>query len=392
MSSSFLVLGAGIGGLVAAVALARRGHRVDVVERAPALAPLGAGIILGANATSILAALGIDVTGAGHPLSSLDVLAANGRLLQGMPLADMDAVRGRMLSFHRGELHAALRAALPDGVTLRLGTTVTALEDLGERVRVRTSDGAESEHALVVGADGLRSETRRRVHGDLPLRYAGETCWRAVVPGVSEAGTAGAEVWGVGVRMGVIPLTGGRVYVFLVQVAAPGSDAQPAADATEAVLARFAGLGGPCPSALARMPGVPLLHHDLYELDAPVWGAGRVWLLGDAAHGMTPNQGQGAGMAIEDAAVLAECVGSGALDAVAAHARYVEARHARVRRVQLDSRRLGQVATVQNGLGRALRDLVLPVMPASLAKAQITALVAPGLAIAARIGSPQAAG
>lgn len=384
MPHPFLIVGAGIGGLVAATALARRGHRVDVIERTAELAPVGAGIILGANATAILDALDIDVHGVGLPLASLDVLDATGGVLQGMPLATSPGLRGRMLALHRAELHAKLVEFLPPNVSLRLGTTLVDVTEAADCVHVRFSEGSTGDYALLVGADGLRSETRRRVHGDGPLRYAGETCWRAVVPGV-DVGAAGTETWGRGVRMGVIPLTGGRVYTFLVAVAQEGSPSAP----TDDVLARFAALGGPCAGTLRRMAELGtqlhLLHHDLYELPAPSWGKGRTWLLGDAAHGMTPNQGQGAAMAIEDAGVLALVVGDGVTDPERAHRRYVAERDARVRGVQLDSRRLGEVATVQAAPWRWARDVLLPLVPAALAQSQVERLAAPGVAIAGRL-------
>jgi len=380
----YLLVGAGIGGLVAATALARRGHRVEVVERTPELAPVGAGIILGANATAILDALDLDVHGAGLPLASLDVLNASGGVLQGMPLATSPGLRGRMLAFHRAELHRVLVEFLPVNVTLRLGTQVVEVQESADSVGVRFSDGRAGEYTLLIGADGLRSETRRRVHGDGPLRYAGETCWRAVVPGL-DVGAAGTETWGHGVRMGVIPLSGGRVYTFLVAVAPEGSPGEANGD----VLARFSALGGPCAGALRRMAElgteVHLLQHDLYEVPAPCWGEGRTWLLGDAAHAMTPNQGQGAAMAIEDAAVLALVIGDGLSDPAESHARYVAERDARVRRVQLDSRRLGEVATVQAPALRWARDVLLPLLPTSLAQSQLERLAAPGVAIAGRL-------
>lgn len=385
MPHPYLVVGAGIGGLVAATALARRGHRVEIVERTPELTAVGAGIILGANATAVLDALDIDVRPAGLPLESLDVLNAAGAVIQAMPLASSTGLRGQMLAFHRAELHRVLVEFLPANVTLRLGTQVVDVHESADSVSARFSDGRAGEYTVLVGADGLRSETRRRVHGDVPLHYAGETCWRAVVPGVA-VGAAGTETWGTGVRMGVIPLTGGRVYTFLVAVAPEGSPNQANSD----VLARFAALAGPCALARGGMaalaPGeLHMLHHDLYELPAPCWGKGRTWLLGDAAHAMTPNQGQGAAMAIEDAAVLALVIGDGVSDPAEAHARYVAERDARVRRVQLDSRRLGEVATVQGAFLRAARDLLLPLVPGKLAQSQLERLAAPGIQIAGRL-------
>lgn len=344
------IIGGGIGGLTAAIALARRGHAVALYERAPGFQPVGAGIILGANATAILRGLGVDLS-AGHRLGDLDICGAGGRVLGRLPVG---ALGYEVLSFHRAELHAALVAALPASVALHLG--VEATEE-------------DPEAELVVGADGLRSAVRRRVVGEVAYRYSGETCWRAVVPDVEVDRCT--ESWGAGGRMGVVPLAGRRVYVFLTAVAPEGA---PSPSWPE-LRARYADLGGDCPAVLERMGPELLIHHDLVELEAPCWGTERVWLLGDAAHGMTPNQGQGAAMAIEDAAVLAAVLEQG-------HAAYVAARHDRVREVQLDSRRVGRVASWTNPLARWLRDGLMRLTPERVGVDHYRALVAPGLVIA----------
>lgn len=374
-----LLVGAGIGGLATAIGLARAGHAVTLVERAPAFSAVGAGIILASNATAILGALGVELAGVGHPLDALDILDARGRTLQGMRVADVRADLGPVLSFHRAELHAALAGALPPSVDVRLGTTLTALDVGADGVEVALTDGTRARFDLVIGADGLHSEVRKRTVGELPLRYSGETCWRTVVPGVTVA--VGTESWGVGARMGIIPLRGDRVYVFLTSLAPPDAPSPPWAELRE----RFSALGPTCADVIGRIDPAALLHHDLRELEAPVWGGGRVWLLGDAAHAMTPNQGQGAAMAIEDAAAIARLLSAPTFDPAEAHAAYVGARHARVRKVQLDSRRFGQLAGWTNPVARAMRDTALRMVPNRSAVGHFRSLVAPGVELASQL-------
>ena len=142
----------------------------------------------------------------------------------------------------------------------------------------------------------------------------------------------------------------------------------------------FDGFAGEVHDVLLRaLEDLPPLHHDLEELEAPLWGRGRVVLLGDAAHAMTPNQGQGAAMAIEDAVGLERSLRDGASGALE---RYVALRHARVRRVQLDSRRFGEVAHWQSPMARWMRDSLLRIVPERVTSAQIERLVAPGVALA----------
>ncbi|MBL8614601.1 MAG: FAD-dependent monooxygenase [Deltaproteobacteria bacterium] len=374
-----IIVGGGIGGLVAARALGLRGHEVTLLERAPRFAPVGAGIVLAANAIAVIDALGVDLRPSGALLDRMDTADADGTLTSRLDLAALRPTVGPALTLHRAELHAALAAALPPTVELRLGATVEALE-LGAKPTVRLAGDAPLRAELIIGADGLRSAVRRQLLGEEALRPAGEACWRAVVPAppmVTEGGGA-VEHWGLGCRFGVVPLSGARAYVFLTRARAAGL---PDLDPT-ALDAIFGAFGGAAAALWPALRAGPLLHHDLLEHRTHAWGAGAAWLLGDAAHGMTPNLGQGAGMAIEDAMALALALeGQAALPA--AHAAYVQARAARARTVADRSRRVGQIAGWQAAPLRALRALALRLTPASAAGRAYAALAAPGRALAA---------
>jgi 2-polyprenyl-6-methoxyphenol hydroxylase-like FAD-dependent oxidoreductase len=212
---------------------------------------------------------------------------------------------------------------------------------------------------------------REQTCGTLPLRYSGATCWRATVadPGIEE----GFESWGGVARVGAIPLTEGRLYVYLVLSAPAGGQRQTSVDA---IRERFAHFAAPVPAILDALAGVELLHHDLEELQAPVWGAGKVVLIGDAAHAMTPNLGQGAAMGIEDAALLPQ-----ALAASDPASRMRALRHRRVWRVQRDSRRFGEMAHWDAPAAVWLRNTLIRWMPRSLADRNYRAVVEPGLAL-----------
>ncbi len=371
-----LVAGAGIGGLAAANALHRVGHLVEIAEAEPALSPIGAGIILAPNATRVLSRLGVDVSPAGKALTSLDVIDPDGRLLTRLDAAGNAPRYGSTWALTRPDLHRALHGALPPELPVLLGTPVTGVVSSPDAVEVEIG-GRTRQFDMVVGADGLGSAVRAAVAGDATIRYSGTTCWRGICPnpGFDRA----IESWGGSSRVGVVPLPESRLYYYLV-ADAPARAPEPAW--RDAFVSLFAGHSPGIARFVSSLGAPPPLHHDLNELDRPVWGAGRVFLLGDAAHAMTPNQGQGAAMAIEDAYALAASVGVEDQDIESALRRYVGMRRRRVRTVQLMSRRIGRVAHWTSPFATAVRNAALRAVPARGADAQLRSLVGPGIALA----------
>ncbi|WP_284453827.1 FAD-dependent oxidoreductase [Streptomyces sp. MRC013] len=373
-----LVAGGGIGGLAAALALTRTGHDVTVVERAPRPGPAGAGIILAPNALHVLAALGVDAAPHSLPLPSMDVAAADGTVLRRVEPQNLGGGYGHIRALSRTALHTALLEALPPGARPVHGRAVASLRSTGTSVAVRFEGDAPSApggtYDLVVGADGIRSTVRAHAAARPPaLRHSGATCWRGLTdnPGVATA----VESWGPGTTCGLVPLPGDRLYYYLVRSAPRRAPAPGWPDGFRRVFAHHRGAPA---RLLDSLTGPPPLHHDLEELDAPVWGRGRVLLVGDAAHAMTPNLGQGAAMAVEDAYALALALRPGA---EGASDRYRALRHRRVRAVQLASRHGGTVARWRNPVARVLRETALRRMPAGLAERRYRELVDPALAL-----------
>ncbi|MFE9934263.1 FAD-dependent oxidoreductase [Streptomyces sp. NPDC005533] len=221
-----VVVGAGIGGLTAALALHRRGWQVTVCERSSQPPTTGAGIGLAPNALRALDALGIDAAHAAGTAvpETMGLRRFDGRWLTRARTADMAARYGMPpIAVPRPAFTAALAAALPPQA-LRYGTAVTAVDDATGRPTVRTANGPDLSADLVIAADGINSPLRRAHFPTHPgLRYTGESAWRALVDAPDLRIEAMSETWGHGRRFGVTPLTDGRLYLYATALVPAGT-------------------------------------------------------------------------------------------------------------------------------------------------------------------------
>ena len=252
----------------------------------------------------------------------------------------------------RADLVGLLTAGLPDGA-LRTGVTVTGVRahNVDQPARVATSAG-ELDADLVVAADGIGSVIRAALFPGHPgPAYSGFTAWRFVAPAPAGAGQVEpAETWGRGAIFGAIPLTGGRVYCYGSAAAPPGVRHD---DETAELKRRFGGWHDPIPGLIGSVSPAQVLHDDVYWIAEPLpaYHRGRVAILGDAAHAMTPHLGQGACQAIEDAVVLARVAGT-----EAGLAAYTTARMRRTRMVADGSYRAGRLTGLTSRPAIALRN------------------------------------
>ncbi|WP_433519392.1 FAD-dependent monooxygenase [Nonomuraea sp. CA-143628] len=299
MTGRAVVVGAGIGGLAAALALHRIGWQALVLERAAELGEIGAGMSQAPNALRALAELGVaeQARVAGVPTDASGNLRAwDGRYLQRARPGDPRP----LLAFHRADLHRVLLEALPAG-WVHTGAEVTEVRQDATSATV-SWDGTQVSADLVVAADGLRSTLRRQMWPDAPPpRFLGRTAWLGIaeVPGMP-----GSVTLGPGGYVLIHPIARGRAYwAYVTTAQAPGVRYER--EKAE-VAGRIGDWHDPIPALVEATPDDAVIHIDIHQVRAlPTYVRGRVALLGDAAHAMSPDRGQGAGQSIEDAVVLA---------------------------------------------------------------------------------------
>ncbi|GII76751.1 monooxygenase [Sphaerisporangium rufum] len=359
--SHAVVVGGGIGGLTAACALIHSGWTVTVCERAPALTEVGFGLAMAPNAVKALDTIGL--AGEVRRLAALQgpagVRAASGRwLLRTSAEASLARFGEPTVLMMRAALVDLLANHLPDG-TLRLGTTVRAVDPATGTV---TTDAGELRGDVVVAADGIRSPIRGALFpahpGPVP---SGVTGWRMLVETPGET-LGGSESWGgAGQVFGITPLAGERVYCYATApLHRPGI-----LPGHRAELRRlFAGWHDPIPRLLAELKEENVIQNDIWSLEPPLpaFHSGRVALLGDAAHAMTPNMGQGACQSIEDAVVLAAELRPALADPAAlgpALAAYSAARQPRTAAIMRRSKTFCRLTQWSNPVAVRLREAAM---------------------------------
>jgi salicylate hydroxylase len=330
------VLGAGVAGLAVATALARRGAQVSVLEQAEAIREVGAGLQISPNGAAVLNALGL-----AEAMERAGTRAAAVELRDGPSGASvlrLDLARlkpgAEYIFLHRADLIAMLAdAARASGVQIRLLQRVEAVA-LGEHPpRLSTTQGAEAEAPILIGADGLHSQVRAALNGRVAPFFTHQVAWRALIPGELGAAPVAQVFMGPGRHLVSYPLRGGalRNIVAVEERHRWAEESWSATDDPLALRVAFEGFAAPVPGWLEQVAEVNLWGLFRHPVAARWWGHGAA-VLGDAAHPTLPFLAQGANMALEDAWVLAAAL-AGHDTAEAAFAAYQQARQGRVTRI-----------------------------------------------------------
>jgi len=359
-----IVVGGGIGGVTAAIALQQAGLDVTVFEQAEELGEVGSGLPLWTNALRALARLGLtDVLETiGKSVNAGSITTWQGEVLADLRTEELLKQLGTINTVvHRAELLAMLLKALGED-KVQLGARCVGFSQDTTRVCARFADGREAQGGLLIGADGLHSVVRTQLFGTSKPHYAGYTCWR----GLAHITRSGLETWawGKGYQLGITPMNHGRAYWFAQKYASEGAKDKSGGRKRE-LLELFHDWHDPIPAVIEATNETDILRNDIYESELlPHWSRGRVTLLGDAAHTMTPNLGMGACQAIEDGVVLGACLKAEA-DIAAALKLYERRRVRRANSIARMARLVGQAVQLENPLVSNMRDAIMKRLPVS---------------------------
>ncbi len=362
------IIGAGIGGLTTALALQRYNIKCTVYESAADLQPIGAGIIMASNAMQVYKHLGIDNTirKAGNRISAMKITSPDLSVLSNADLTSYEQkYQQHNVAIHRGVLQRILLDAVGKE-NIILGKRLTHINSTHAGYRLGFEDGDEAFTDYLIGADGIRSKVRTLLFKKSYLRNSGQVCWR----GICKFDTPQHyhyelnEAWGKGKRFGFVRIDNENVYWYAL--ANTGK-----AEKNSSLLQLFQDFNPIACQLIAATPAPAIFYAELYDL-APIarWHAEKVCLIGDAAHATTPNLGQGACQAIEDAYILGELFGKHG-DLTAAFTEYPSVRTKKANHIVMTSRTIGKLAHLENILAIKLRNLIMKATPKSVTQKQL---------------------
>jgi 2-polyprenyl-6-methoxyphenol hydroxylase-like FAD-dependent oxidoreductase len=368
------IIGAGIAGLTTAIALNKAGFETEVFEAAPAIRPVGAGLGLAPNAMRALELLGLaeKINSLGRKLNTFRIVDRRDRPISVTGRNIYNGKYSLTLSIHRHDLHRALLEELDDK-NIFLNKKAVGLQRKDNKITLSFADGTNHTTNYLIIADGINSQLRNILASEAAVKYTGYTCWRAVIknPGIDVNDTA-REYWGTEGRFGIVPGAYDTVYWFACINAKEKkqyrhftvSDLQQAFKDFEPKVTAL-------PAATCNEA---LIYDDIHDLE-PLgrYAFDDILLVGDAAHATTPNMGQGACQAIEDAVVLMKEMQAHETPNSAFKA-FEQKRLARTHYITKQSRSIGKLAQVDNRILASMRNFFLRLVPDFVHKQQLKKL------------------
>lgn len=369
MTPTFTILGGGIAGLTTALALKQKGIETTVIEAAPEFRPVGAGIVLAVNAMRAYRRLGLydQLLAAGNAVEQISIYDDKGGIINRTFTPGVEGLTN--LAIHRAELHRVLLEALGD-TTILTGKRSRDIEVTDQGYRVLFEEDFTVDTPYLIVAEGINSPIRRAIVPQSRLRYSGYTCWRGIADNTLLNIHESSETWGPKGRFGMVPIGEGKVYWFACKNAPP-ADSRMKAVGTADLLQLFKDYHPPIPDIIRTTPDSQMIWSDISDLE-PMdrYAYGNLLFIGDAAHATTPNMGQGACQAIEDAMVLANCL-EGALQVQEAFRAFEQKRVKRTHFIVNQSWQLGRVAQWENPVLTRLRNFAIHSIPQRVFQRQV---------------------
>lgn len=371
MNSSVTIVGAGIGGLTTALILKNRGIHAQIFEGSKELKPVGGGIILANNAMQVFQKLGLQekIEAAGNKISCMKITNPQLKPISKINLGSFEKKYGvHNIAIHRGSLQTVLLNELGTE-NLHLNKRLATITKQ-EVFKLNFQDHSFAESNIVIGADGIKSVVRNQLFAASTIRNAQQICWRAIcnftLP--NEYNHEVNEAWGVGKRFGFVKISESKIYWYAL------ANSKNTTSAATQLPELFSDFHSHILEIIAATPTNQIITSDITDLQPiPKWQQPQVCLIGDAAHAMTPNLGQGACQAIEDAYTIGQLLDKG-FSLENAFEVFQNIRTKKVNTIVNQSWAIGKIAQLENKLGITVRNFILQNIPAFANRKQMSTI------------------